>query len=478
MVDHSLAFAPASELAELVRTGRVSPTELVDLFIARIEALNPRLNAYLTVASEQARAAAIEAERGLAAGGSLPPLLGVPVSIKDLQNTKGIRTTYGSYVYKDNIPEEDGVAVARLRLAGAIVLGKTNTPEFGQSSTTENRLGDHCRNPWHTARTSGGSSGGAAAAVAAGLGPLALGSDGGGSIRVPSGLCGVVGFKPSYGRVPAHGGLGGMPMFSHLGPITRTVRDAALMLSVIAGFDRRDPNSRRDAPPDLLGAFEGEPASHLAGLRVAWSPDLGYAPVDPEVRRAVELAVLRFDDFRCHVEEATPAAGVPFQIFGPLVAVDEYAASGHLLEEHSEDLMRYVRSTLEHGQGIMGFEYSRLLRDLERYRASVADFFDEYDLLICPTTAVPAFELGRRPREIDGQPVAPLWGAFPFTAPFNLTGQPVISVPCGFSADGLPIGMQIVGRVGEEVLVLRAAAAFEQAAPWAHAKPALASALG
>ena len=474
MDDQSLAFASAQQLAELVRTRQVSPVELVDLFLDRIVALNPRLNAYLTVAADQARAAAREAERAVAGDGSLPPLLGVPLSIKDLHATKGIRTTFGSYVYRDHVPQEDAVAVERLRRAGGIILGKTNTPEFGQSATTENRLGDHCRNPWHPERTSGGSSGGAAAAVAAGLGPLALGSDGGGSIRVPAGFCGVVGFKPTFGRVPAHGGLGGMPLFSHLGPITRTVRDAALMLGVIAGFDRRDPNSLRQAPPDFLGALAGDPASALRDLRVAWSPDLGYARVDPEVCAVAGAAARVFVDFGCHVEEASPAAGSPFSIFGPLVAVDEYAATGHLLLDHADELMRYVRATFEHGQGVMGFEYSQALRGLERYRAQMADFFEVHDLLLCPTNAVPAFPVGRRPRVIDGQQVDTLWGPFPFTAPFNLSGQPAITVPCGFSVDGLPIGLQIVGRVGDEVTVLRAAAAFEQARPWAGVRPPLA----
>lgn len=475
MVDQSLAFASALQLAELVRTRQVSPIELVDLFLDRIAALNPKLNAYLTVAADQARSAAGEAERVVMGGGPLPPLHGVPLSIKDLHATKGLRTTFGSYVYREHVPDGDAVAVERLRRAGGIILGKTNTPEFGQSATTENRLGDHGRNPWNPERTSGGSSGGAAAAVAAGLGPLALGSDGGGSIRVPAGFCGVVGFKPTYGRVPAHGGLGGMPMFSHLGPITRTVRDAALMLGVMAGFDRRDPNALRQPPPDFLGGLVDQPATALRNLRVAWSPDLGYARVEATVRSVAGTAAQLFAAFGCHLEEASPATGAPFPIFGPIVAVDEYAASGHLLQDHADELMRYVRATFEHGQGVMGYEYSQALRGLERFRAQMADFFEGYDLLLCPTNAVPAFPVGRRPKVIDGHAVDTLWGPFPFAAPFNLTGQPAITVPCGFAPDGLPIGLQIVGRFGDEVAVLRAAAAFEQARPWAEAKPALAA---
>lgn len=470
-LDPDLAFAPAWRLADLVRTRQVSPVELATLFLDRIATQNPKLNAYLTIASDAALDAAKTAERLLLSGASVGPLHGVPLSIKDLLDTAGIRTTYGSRVYREHVPQEDAPAVARLRRAGAIILGKTNTPEFGQSTTTENLLGDHCRNPWRLDRTTGGSSGGAAAAVAAGLGPLALGSDGGGSIRIPAGFCGVVGLKPTFGRVPASGGLGGMPLFAHVGPIARTVRDVALMLDVIAGYDCRDPHAWRASSPDFLSALSDAPERALRGLRVAWSVDLGYARVDPEVRSKAAPAAHSFLDAGCLLEDAPPPNGPPFPIFGPIVAVDEYVADGHLLEDHAADLMPYVRSTLEHGQILMAYEYARALRALEHFRAQMATFFTKYDLLLCPTNAVPAFPVGQRPKMVDGHEVDFLWGAFPFTTAFNLTGQPAISVPCGFSSEGLPLGLQIVGRFGDEVTVLRAAAAFEQAHPWADAKP-------
>lgn len=469
MPDTSFSFLPATELARLIRTKKVSPVEVVDAKLRRIEQLNPKLNAYLTVAEAEARAAAKAAEAMVMKGEELPPLHGVPVSIKDLMFTKGIRTTGGSLVYKDMVPDEDAAVVQRLKKAGAIILGKTNTSEFGQSATTENRLGDHCRNPWNLERTSGGSSGGAAAAVAAGIEPFTIGSDGGGSIRIPAGFCGVYGLKATFGRVPAHGCFGGMPLFSHLGPISRTVGDAALMLSIIAGFDRRDAASLREDPPDFLAALDGE----IKGLRVAWSLDLGYAAVDPQVVSAFLACLPVFESLGCLVEERTPNTEEPFSIFGPIALADAYAAFGHLLDKHADDLMPYVKSTLERGREVTGYEYSQALRRLESFRLGMAELFQEFDLLLTPTTAVPAFPVGQRPREVAGQKVSTLWGPFPFTVAFNLTRQPAATVPCGFSADGLPLGLQIVGRYGEEVTVLRASAAFERARPWADRVPPL-----
>jgi len=470
MMPGELAFTPARNLAKMIRRREVSPVELVDDLLERISRLNPTLNAYLTVCEDEARSAAREAERRVMKEEDLPPLHGVPISVKDLIFTKGIRTTGGSLMHKDFIPDEDGVAVERLRRAGAIILGKTNTPELGQSSTTENRFGKDCCNPWNPERTSGGSSGGAAVAVASGLGPLALGSDGGGSIRVPAAFCGVYGLKPTHGRVPLYGGFGSMPLFATMGPISRTVRDAAFMLSVISGHDPRDPCSIRGDSPDFLTALE----DRIRELRIAWSPDLGFARVDPEVR-AIALAGARvFESLGCNVEEATPDIEEPFPIFAPIVLADEYAVSGELLEEDVDELVPYVKSTLLAGKQVTGYQYSQALRALECFKLRMALFFDRFDLLLTPSTAVVAFPLGQRPREIDGKPVGTLWGSFPFTVAFNLSGQPAASVPCGFSSDGLPVGLQIVARWGEEATVLQASAAFEEARPWQDKIPPVA----
>ncbi|MFH1484719.1 MAG: amidase family protein [Chloroflexota bacterium] len=239
------------------------------------------------------------------------------------------------------------------------------------------------------------------------------------------------------------------------------------MLRVTAGFDRRDATSLRDVPPDFMAALDGE----VKGLKVAWSSDLGYAVVDQQVLSSYFSCLPVFESLGCAVEEKTPNTGEPYSIFGPIALADAYAAFGHLLDEHADDLMPYVKSTLEHGRDVAGHEYSQTLRRLERFRMEMAEFFREFDLLLTPATAVPAFPAGQRPREIDGQKVSPLWGAFPFTVAFNLTRQPAASVPCGFSPDGLPIGLQIVGRYGEEATVLRASAAFEKARPWADKVP-------
>ncbi len=455
-----------TELAGLISSRQVSPVELIEACLRRIEAFNPTLNAFLTVCGDEAMESAREAEKS--AGPDMPSLHGIPVAVKDLEATKGIRTTFGSLAFKDNVPDEDSIIVERLRKAGAIVLGKTNTPEFGQSTSTENRLGDDCRNPWDTGRTPGGSSGGSGAALAAYICPLATGSDGGGSIRVPAAFCGVYGIKPTHGRVPSKDG--GWALFSDSGPMSRSVRDAALMLNQISGHDSRDSLAIRSEAPDFLEALDGE----VKGLKVAWSSDLGYGVVDEEVLIKTRETAELFEGMGCSLEDATPESGAPFGIFGPIVIVEEYANNGSLLESHGDQLMNYVKSTLEAGQRAMGTDYARAMSKLWKFRARMEDFFEEYDLLLTPTTAVPAYPIGARPREIAGQEVSKLWGAAPFTASFNIAGNPAASVPCGFSSDGLPIGLQVVGRWGDEMTVLRASAALEQARPWTGRVPEIA----
>ena len=460
--DDGLFYTPAWRLAQQVRRRQLSPVEVVRALLGRIEALNPRLHAFLTVDGERALAEARECEALMMQGDDLPPLLGVPVTIKDLVYTKGLRTTGGSRAYARHVPESDAIVVERLRQAGAIILGKTNTSELGMSATTDNLLGEDCRNPWDTTRTSGGSSGGAAAAVAAGMGPLGVGSDGGGSIRIPAAFCGVFGFKPTLGTIPAHGGFESMPRFSHLGPIARDVRDAALLLTVTAGYDARDGRSRRGKPVDYAKEMRGS----LAGLRVAWSADLGYGVTDPGVLEAAFAAAQSFASLGCVVEEATPEIEEPFSHFGPVVCADAAKSLGHVLDEHGDALTRYARRTLERGREVSREEYARAMKGIERFRARMGEFFKRYDLLLTPATATTAFACGERPKEVGGQEVSALWGAFPYSVPFNVTGQPAASLPCGFSAEGLPIGLQVAGRIGEDALVLRACSAFEEVRPW------------
>ena len=469
MDKNDLAFTPVSELRGLIDSRRVSIVELTETFLGRIEELNPRLNAYLTVTAEEAMSSARSSEQALLKGDQRGPLHGIPISIKDLEITKGICSTMGSLVFKDHIPDRDSLLVERVREAGAIVLGKTNTPEFGFVGTTENRLGDACRNPWDPERTPGGSSGGAASAVAAGLCPLATGSDGGGSIRIPCAFSGIFGIKPSQGRVPRHGGVG-MPAhnnFSQGGPVTRTVRDSAILLQVMAGPDRRDPACMRQQPPDYEAALE----LGVKGLRAAWSLDLGYAAVDPEVAAANSKAAHVFEELGCTVDEAGLALEDPFPVFWDIFSLRGYTSFGYLLDDHRDELTERSIETLERGMGVTAPEYNRGMLYVEQLQARMEDLFEDHDLLLTPTLAVPAFPIEQLPEVIGGRRVNPFWGFTPFTYPFNMTMHTAASVPCGFSSDGLPIGLQIVGRRGDEATVLRAAAAFEAARPWAQHRP-------
>ena len=469
MNDRDLAYTPAWQLRQLMDSRQVSPVELVEIYLRRIESLNPKLNAFLTVTAEEALAEARGAEQKITRGEGGGPLFGIPVSIKDLERTKGIRTTLGSLVFREHIPDEDSAVVERVRRAGAIILGKTNTSEFGISGTTENRLGDACRNPWNIECTSGGSSGGAGAALAAGLCPIALGSDGGGSIRIPSSFCGVYGIKPTLGRVPHYGGMGSSSpnLTSQSGPMARTVRDAAILLQVISGHDSRDAISIREAPPDFVAVLH----ERIGGLRLAWSSDLGYAAVDPEVVQVTFRGARAFEEMGCVVEEPRISIDNPLPPFMDIFTTNSYTSLGHMLEERGEDLTDYVRASLEFGRRVTGADYARALRAVEVLRAQMDDLLESYDLLLTPTMAVPAFPVGQYPRQIGGKEVHPRLGYVPFTPPFNVTGQPAASVPCGFSADGMPIGLHIIGRRGEEATVLRVSAAFEEARPWAQHRP-------
>ena len=469
MTNDQLAFAPASEVRDLLDSREVSSVELTEMFLRRIGSLNPRLNAYLTVASEEALAAATRADQASARGDSLGPLHGIPVSIKDLELTRGIRSTMGSLAFKDHIPEKDSLVVQRVKGAGAVILGKTNTSEFGFSGTTENRLGDAARNPWNTERTPGGSSGGAGAAVAAGLCTLATGSDGGGSIRIPCSFTGTYGIKPSQGRVPRVGGVGkpGYNTISQSGPMTRTVRDSALLLQVLAGPDPRDPGCLKAEPPDFIQGLDDA----LSDLRIAWSPDLGYAAVDREVAEATATAVRVFEELGCSVDEPGVTMEDPVPTFWDLFGIGGFIAYGHLLEDHGDDLTDYGRDTIEHGRTRSLADYSRALLGVQQLQAQMEELFQTYDLLLTPTTAVPGFPVGEHPAVIGGRQVIPFWGYTPFTSPFNMTMQTAANVPCGFSSEGMPIGLHIIGRRGDETGVLRASAAFERARPWRERLP-------
>ncbi len=470
MLDRDIAFAPATAHLKMIATKQVSPVELVELYLQRIQDLGGKLNAYLTVTADEAIKAARDAESAVMRGDTLGPLHGLPISIKDLEMTNGVRTTGGSLVYKDRVPTEDSVVVERVLKAGAIMLGKTNTPEFGLLGESRNLLGDHCRNPWNTDRTTGGSSGGAGGSVVAGLSSLATGSDGGGSIRIPCSYCGIYGIKPTQGRVPRYGGASAVVLanqFSQSGPMTRTVRDSAVLLQVLAGHDPRDASSIREAPPDFVAALD----RGIKGLRIAWSPDYGHGVVDPEVAEIVGGAARVFEELGCTVEETSLSMDSPFDPFWDLFCANAYASYGSLLDNDADKLTDYGRTCIERGVSITGAEYARALGQIDRLKAQVAALLDEYDLLMSPTTAVTAYPVGKPPHEIGGKAVDPFAGAFPFTYPINMIGHAAAAVPCGFSADGLPVSLHVVGRMRDEETVLAASAAFEEARPWIQTRP-------
>jgi Asp-tRNA(Asn)/Glu-tRNA(Gln) amidotransferase A subunit family amidase len=467
-MNDEFAWMPATEIAAAVRSKRLSPVELTRALLERIDAVNPALNAYVLVTRQMAMEQARAAEDAVMRGDSLGPLHGVPISIKDLFDVAGLPTTKGSLIYKDNVATAYEYCARRLLDAGGVHLGKTNTPEFGFLPTTENLLFGATYNPWDVTRTSGGSSGGAASQVAAGLGPMALGSDGGGSIRIPASMCGIFGIKPTYGRVPRS--PGGWSTMTHRGPMARTVSDAALMLDVISGYEPSDPFSIHD--PDA--SFLRDVDRGVQGMRVGWSANLGYALVDPEVRAICERAALRFQELGCTVEEATPGFANPSgdQTFLVLAASSDAAWLSDLTPEQREQVGPPARSFLELGSKTTGIDYVRANARRMAVWQSMQNFHQTYDLLITPTLAVTAFPVGEPPTHVGGDPFPP-FGWSPFTVPFNLTGQPAASVPCGFDAKGLPVGLQIVGRAYSDSIVLRAARAFEQLQPWADRRPAL-----
>ena len=471
MSDRDLCFVSATELLRLYRTRKVSPLEAMRAVFARIDAVNPTLNAYVTLARESALAGARKATAALGKKkAALPPLHGIPVSIKDLTMTKGLRTTWGSQIFADHVPTEDAITVERLKRAGAILVGKTNTPEFGAGGNTFNALFGATRNPWNPDLTCGGSSGGAAVALATGMGPLAQGSDTGGSLRIPAAFCGVVGFRTSPGLVPHHPRALAWDTISVTGPMARTVGDTALMLAVLAGPDDRAPLSYQVDTSAFLKAVK---APSVKGWRVAWTPDLaGLIPVDAEVARVAEGATRVFRSLGARVEAASP----DFTEIGEIVlgtrGVSMVANFAQHLGRWKEHMQKGLVWNIEQGLALPPEAIGRaetLRADLwQRVRA----FMETRDLLILPTTAVPPFPVEQPyPTEINGKPLDNyIQWAF-LTYAITLTGLPAISVPCGFTRSGLPVGLQIVGRRRQEAAVLRAAAAFEAAVPWADKIP-------
>jgi len=472
-----------AEQARLIRAKALSPVDVVDAVYTRIHQLNPILNAFCTLVEDQARADARAAEAAVIRGDKLGALHGVPVSIKDLVCTKGILTVSGSKAYEDFIPDEDDIVVERLRNSGAIVLGKTNVPEFGYMGATHNDVFGVTRNPWNLDVTPGGSSGGGTAAVATGMGALAIGSDGGGSVRIPSSFCGLFAMKASFGRVPLYPGcrdprypgVSSWETLEHIGPMTRTVEDSALMLSVMAGPDDRDRHSLPAADFDYLEAMQGG----VRGCKVAWSPDWGYARVDPRVREITARAARVFADvLGCEVEQANPGFGDTRPAFPDMdaafwamVARDSDLRGMRALAAEGKITLPGLLDLLRQPWTAEDFTNAAMVR--QDVVNKMWRFMRGYDFLLTPTLCVPPFELNvAGPAKIDGVPVpAAHWLSFTF--PINMTGQPAATIPAGWTEDGLPVGLQIIGRHLDDAMVLRAAAAFEAAQPWKDRWPSI-----
>jgi aspartyl-tRNA(Asn)/glutamyl-tRNA(Gln) amidotransferase subunit A len=467
MDERELCYLPATELSRLYGLRELSPVEVTRAVLQRIETVDPTLNAFVTVTAELATEQALRAEREILQGRQAP-LTGVPVSLKDLTPTRGIRTTRGSRLWADWVPDYDAPIAERVYAAGAVLLGKTNTPELGWKGETSNSVAGTTHNPWLHGRTAGGSSGGAAAAVAAGMGPLAQGTDGAGSIRIPASFCGVYGLKPSYGLVPYYPSSA-VESLAHGGPITRTVRDAGQLLNALAGPDARDRNSLNATGIDYLAACEGD----IAGLRIAWSPTLGFAPVEPEILQIVAAAVDTFRALGCEIIEVDAHFDDPFPTIDAIWASGQ--AAGHVNDfERVRDLIDPGRArVVEHGFTLSGVDVALAAVQRGQFYEQMRLFFEPFDLLLTPTMPITAFAAGEDfPTEVAGQTTSYLsWT--PYTYPFNLTGQPAATVPCGFDHQGLPVGLQIVGRWRDDVTVLRASAAFEAARPWQHNRPPL-----
>ena len=468
MDDETLAFTTATKLAELIRTKQVSPVEVMEATLRRIAALDQRVNAFACLGADRAMAQARQAEAALMGGGPIGRLHGLPTTIKDLAITKDLPTEFGTLMLKGNQPTEDTPFVTRLQDAGAIVIGKTTTPEYGWKGVSQSPLTGITHNPWKHGYNAGASSAGAAAAAAAGFGHLHQGSDGAGSIRMPSHFCGVFGLKPSFGRVPAYPVSTG-DYTSHSGPISRSVADAALMLEVMAGPHPLDHTTLEAGPANYTGRLH----DGVKGKRIAYSPDLGHARVDPAVAALVKAAVARFTELGAIVEEvATPwAKDGPEMIrfFWPA----HMARLAPKLKQWANQMDPGLVACIEAGAGISVVDYLLWRERKMAYVSAINQWFEDWDFLLTPAVSVAAFPAEKlMPAHWPSHDWDWIsWAEFSY--PFNMSWNPAASVPCGFTADGLPVGLQVVGRRFDDLGVLQAAAAFEAAQPWADKRPKL-----
>jgi len=463
LTDLGIAAAAAE-----IRSGRLSPVDLADSYLERIARLNPAINAYVTVTGERARADARRAADEIAKSGPRGPLHGVPIALKDLCDTAGIRTTAGGKFFADRVPDADCTVARRLREAGSVLLGKLNTHEFAYGVTTDNPHFGATRNPWDPSRIPGGSSGGSGAAIAASLAAGTIGTDTGGSIRIPAALCGAVGLKPTYGRVSKAGIFPLSFLFDHAGPITRTVEDAAILLAAIAGYDAADPTSER-VPTDR---YADSLARDVKGLRIGVPRRYFYERLDPEVEAALESALAVLGSLGARVQDVDlPTADAAVRALFGLVLAEAKHIHAERWSARPHDFGADVAQILSHATP-SGADLVAALDATYALTRAMRETLETVDVLATPTTPIPAVEIGRQSVRIGGIDESPILAMIRFTAPFNATRLPALSIPCGFTRGGLPIGLQLAGRPFDESTVLAVGHAYEQATDWHRRRPA------
>lgn len=460
----------ATEMAADIRAGHLSAREVMHAHLARIDAVNPKVNAIVTLHTEQAMAAAAAADEAQARGEPLGPLHGLPVAHKDLMLTKGMRTTFGSRVHENLVPVRSALVVERQQQAGAISIGKTNTPEFGAGSQTYNAVFGATRNPYDLSKTCGGSSGGSAVALATGMVPLADGTDMGGSLRCPANFCNVVGLRPSVGRVPQVPALDGWDSLSVSGPMARNVEDLALYLSVMAGPDARDPLSIAED-----GArFRAPLARDFKGVRIAWSPGMGGLPVDKRVVRAIDAQRRVFEDLGCVVEEACPDFRDAHEVFMSLRAYAFESGLGAVMDQHTGVLKETIVWNIEEGRKLSASQLARANKLRTALFQRMNRFMQTYDFIVLPVNQVPPFPIEQQYiTEIEGVQMESYIEWMRSCYLVTATTHPAISLPCAFIDGGLPVGMQIVGRHQGEFGLLQLAHALEQVIGVAGRRPAV-----
>ena len=466
-----IGYMPINKLRKMISSKEISPVEIMNETFERINSLNSRFGAYITLDQAGSLKKAKEAEEAVMKGKDLGPLHGIPIPIKDLEPVKNMRCTFGS-IPADIIAEEDAISVERIKSAGGIIIGKTNTPEYGNAGTTENRVFGISRNPWDEELTPGGSSGGSAVSICSGMTSIAQGSDGGGSIRIPASLCGIFGLKPTQGRIPrrVHNNTKWNEInFSTTGPMSIDVTDSAILLEVMSGFHQDGENGTIVEENPTFTNFSD---TNLDGIKIAFSKGIGGALADKEVIESIEKTVKKIDGLGFSVEEIDfypDESEMLFRTWFDFWCARSYLMTPHLIDDkkNREGLTDYFRTNIQHGKDISGASLFEALNNIGKYRKYTQSIFNNYDLLITPTIAVKPFKINEYPEEINGIKCdSPFWDWTPFTYIFNLTGNPAASIPVARSKDNLPIGMQVVGGLMKENLILAFSKLIESNEPW------------